>query len=203
MMYLSSGLLCLTLLSLKRSAATCTLHKLSSLLQARIINLYSRQRSVSIFHLSLCPPQGFDFREFLFTKLINAEYACYKAEKFAKLEVRATQKCECLLRLCMHISALNMLVCLACIMLTHLSTEFNFKCQYHLFHQIYHNCVEQQSPRKRSQACVSVMLMYCFKNSSPQNNGNSVCNHTHNQMKFLCRQIISQTFWEKNDAELN
>lgn len=53
MMYLSSGLLCLTLLSLKRSAATCTLHKLSSLLQARIINLYSRQHSVSIFHLSL------------------------------------------------------------------------------------------------------------------------------------------------------
>ncbi|XP_056131460.1 rap1 GTPase-activating protein 1 isoform X1 [Lampris incognitus] len=29
-----------------------------------------------------------EFREFLFTKLINAEYACYKAEKFAKLEER-------------------------------------------------------------------------------------------------------------------
>ncbi|XP_036955897.1 rap1 GTPase-activating protein 1 isoform X8 [Acanthopagrus latus] len=32
--------------------------------------------------------KGLDFREFLFTKLINAEYACYKAEKFAKLEER-------------------------------------------------------------------------------------------------------------------
>uniref|UniRef100_A0AAY5KUQ9 Rap-GAP domain-containing protein n=1 Tax=Esox lucius TaxID=8010 RepID=A0AAY5KUQ9_ESOLU len=33
--------------------------------------------------------KGHEFREFLFTKLINAEFACYKAEKFAKLEVRA------------------------------------------------------------------------------------------------------------------
>ncbi|KAM8868513.1 rap1 GTPase-activating protein 1 isoform 2-T2 [Synchiropus picturatus] len=32
--------------------------------------------------------KGPEFREFLFTKLINAEYACYKAEKFAKLEER-------------------------------------------------------------------------------------------------------------------
>lgn len=31
--------------------------------------------------------QGPEFQEFLLTKLINAEYACYKAEKFAKLEV--------------------------------------------------------------------------------------------------------------------
>nr|XP_046166617.1 rap1 GTPase-activating protein 1-like isoform X8 [Oncorhynchus gorbuscha] len=30
--------------------------------------------------------KGHEFHEFLFTKLINAEYACYKAEKFAKLE---------------------------------------------------------------------------------------------------------------------
>ena len=30
---------------------------------------------------------GNDFREFLLTKLINAEHACYKAEKFASLEV--------------------------------------------------------------------------------------------------------------------
>lgn len=35
------------------------------------------------------PPQGPEFQEFLLTKLINAEYACYKAEKFAKLEVGA------------------------------------------------------------------------------------------------------------------
>lgn len=33
--------------------------------------------------------QGPEFQEFLLTKLINAEYACYRAEKFAKLEVRA------------------------------------------------------------------------------------------------------------------
>ncbi|XP_078278098.1 rap1 GTPase-activating protein 2-like isoform X8 [Rhinoraja longicauda] len=32
--------------------------------------------------------QGPEFREFLLTKLINAESACYKSEKFAKLEVR-------------------------------------------------------------------------------------------------------------------
>lgn len=45
-------------------------------------------------HLTLfsLPPrcggsQGPEFQEFLLTKLINAEYACYKAEKFAKLEV--------------------------------------------------------------------------------------------------------------------
>uniref|UniRef100_A0A7M4FCP2 RAP1 GTPase activating protein n=1 Tax=Crocodylus porosus TaxID=8502 RepID=A0A7M4FCP2_CROPO len=35
---------------------------------------------------SWAAPQGTDFQEFLLTKLINAEYACYKAEKFAKLE---------------------------------------------------------------------------------------------------------------------
>lgn len=29
-----------------------------------------------------------EFKEFLLTKLINAENACYKAEKFAKLELR-------------------------------------------------------------------------------------------------------------------
>ncbi|EMP24870.1 Rap1 GTPase-activating protein 1 [Chelonia mydas] len=32
--------------------------------------------------------KGLDFQEFLLPKLINAEYACYKAEKFAKLEER-------------------------------------------------------------------------------------------------------------------
>ncbi|XP_029433804.1 rap1 GTPase-activating protein 1 isoform X5 [Rhinatrema bivittatum] len=32
--------------------------------------------------------KGQEFQEFLLTKLINAEYACYKAEKFAKLEER-------------------------------------------------------------------------------------------------------------------
>ncbi|XP_031659767.1 rap1 GTPase-activating protein 1-like isoform X10 [Oncorhynchus kisutch] len=32
--------------------------------------------------------KGPEFQEFLFTKLINAEYACCKAEKFAKLEER-------------------------------------------------------------------------------------------------------------------
>lgn len=37
--------------------------------------------------------QGPEFQEFLLTKLINAEYACYKAEKFAKLEVRMAPAC--------------------------------------------------------------------------------------------------------------
>lgn len=31
---------------------------------------------------------GPEFKEFLLTKLINAENACYKADKFAKLEQR-------------------------------------------------------------------------------------------------------------------
>uniref|UniRef100_A0A8C4UK06 RAP1 GTPase activating protein n=1 Tax=Falco tinnunculus TaxID=100819 RepID=A0A8C4UK06_FALTI len=35
--------------------------------------------------------KGPEFQEFLLTKLINAEYACYKAEKFAKLEVGANE----------------------------------------------------------------------------------------------------------------
>lgn len=30
---------------------------------------------------------GPEFKEFLLTKLVNAENACYKAQKFAKLEV--------------------------------------------------------------------------------------------------------------------
>ncbi|NXH13719.1 RPGP1 protein, partial [Bucco capensis] len=35
--------------------------------------------------------KGPEFQEFLLTKLINAEYACYKAEKFAKLEEGRTR----------------------------------------------------------------------------------------------------------------
>lgn len=33
--------------------------------------------------------RGVEFKEFLLTKLVNAENAAYKAEKFAKLEVNA------------------------------------------------------------------------------------------------------------------
>lgn len=36
-----------------------------------------------------CLFQGPEFREFLLTKLTNAENACCKSDKFAKLEVRA------------------------------------------------------------------------------------------------------------------
>ena len=36
-----------------------------------------------------CLFQGLEFREFLLTKLTNAENACCKSDKFAKLEVRA------------------------------------------------------------------------------------------------------------------
>lgn len=40
---------------------------------------------------------GPDFKQFLLTKLVNAENACYKAHKFAKLEVRiAIRKCSVL-----------------------------------------------------------------------------------------------------------
>lgn len=35
--------------------------------------------------------QGAEFREFLLTKLTNAENACCKSDKFAKLEVRICQ----------------------------------------------------------------------------------------------------------------
>ena len=38
--------------------------------------------------------KGSEFREFLLTKLINAEHACYKADRFAKLEVRTKPKVE-------------------------------------------------------------------------------------------------------------
>lgn len=33
--------------------------------------------------------RGVEFKEFLLTKLVNAENAAYKAEKFSKLEVRS------------------------------------------------------------------------------------------------------------------
>lgn len=32
--------------------------------------------------------QGPEFRDFLLTKLINAELACYKSDRFARLEVK-------------------------------------------------------------------------------------------------------------------
>jgi hypothetical protein len=49
--------------------------------------------------------KGPDFKDFLLTKLINAENACYKAEKFAKLEVNisiayTSQKQEYCICLC-------------------------------------------------------------------------------------------------------
>ena len=40
------------------------------------------------FTFSLLFFQGPEFRDFILTKLINAETACYQAEQFAKLEVR-------------------------------------------------------------------------------------------------------------------
>lgn len=50
----------------------------------------------SLVHYHCLPfAQGPEFHEFLFTKLINAEYACYKAEKFAKLEVRVACNANC------------------------------------------------------------------------------------------------------------
>jgi hypothetical protein len=42
------------------------------------------RRVLNLFHLF----QGAEFREFLLTKLTNAENACCKSDKFAKLEVR-------------------------------------------------------------------------------------------------------------------
>lgn len=35
--------------------------------------------------------QGPEFREFLLTKLINAELACYKSDRFARLEVKTPE----------------------------------------------------------------------------------------------------------------
>lgn len=43
--------------------------------------------------LPLLLPQSPEFREFLLTKLINAENACCKSDKFAKLEVTLTAFC--------------------------------------------------------------------------------------------------------------
>lgn len=47
-------------------------------------------------------PHGPEFREFLLTKLINAENACYKAQKFANLEVSFINKQGSLIRLVMN-----------------------------------------------------------------------------------------------------
>lgn len=50
------------------------------------------RQDVPFFGPTLPTPAIFDhgpeFKEFLLTKLVNAENACYKAEKFAKLELR-------------------------------------------------------------------------------------------------------------------
>lgn len=49
--------------------------------------VYHLTLPLSLF-LSLCLSlKGPEFRDFLLTKLINAENACYKSDKFAKLEV--------------------------------------------------------------------------------------------------------------------
>ncbi len=45
--------------------------------------------------------KGPEFREFLLTKLINAETACYKAERFSKLEV-------CTFRVVRELAALSL-----------------------------------------------------------------------------------------------
>lgn len=48
-----------------------------------------------VFWLNICNwcVQGPEFREFLLTKLINAELASYKSDRFARLEVQ-TQQCS-------------------------------------------------------------------------------------------------------------
>ena len=56
---------------------------------------------------------GDDFREFLLTKLINAEHACYKAEKFASLEVR-TNCCYVTLVIRSVWSKYHLLSCYSC-----------------------------------------------------------------------------------------
>lgn len=60
----------------------------NSLTQFIFTSIHRKLAVSPIVPLCICFPQGLEFHEFLFTKLINAEYACYKAEKFAKLEVR-------------------------------------------------------------------------------------------------------------------
>lgn len=52
-----------------------------------MVQCYQLQGSAGVQPPSLAP-QSPEFREFLLTKLINAENACCKSDKFAKLEVR-------------------------------------------------------------------------------------------------------------------
>jgi hypothetical protein len=70
---------------------------------SRILNIVDRYKvsvtardDVPFFGPTLPSPavfkKGPDFKDFLLTKLINAENACYKAEKFAKLEVNISEK---------------------------------------------------------------------------------------------------------------
>lgn len=54
-----------------------------------------RVLSLRVFCASVVSPQSPEFREFLLTKLINAENACCKSDKFAKLEV-TLPTCPCL-----------------------------------------------------------------------------------------------------------
>lgn len=55
---------------------------------------YAESYDSGCFPPWLSPHQSPEFREFLLTKLINAENACCKSDKFAKLEVTSpTRPC--------------------------------------------------------------------------------------------------------------
>lgn len=77
--------------------------------------LSSSLPSTLLVHLTL-PPflslsfQGPEFRDFLLTKLINAENACYKSDKFAKLEVTHTTTLKTPQHAFNHPSALSIII---------------------------------------------------------------------------------------------
>lgn len=70
---------------------SCVIIHLQSQCGAQLISVMQLKVTLAdcpVFCVSASTPlQGPEFRDFLLTKLINAENACYKSDKFAKLEV--------------------------------------------------------------------------------------------------------------------
>jgi len=111
----------------------CSLHRVQSWILGSLWELraeYARvwrlkRRScgwVSLLSVYVCSLlQGPEFREFLLTKLINAETACYKSERFARLEVRRgdTRVCVCFVCVCAYVrtcvhTCQSVCVCVCC-----------------------------------------------------------------------------------------
>lgn len=152
MTYLSLGLPCLTLPFSKRSAVSHTPHDLISPFTSAYRKTLFSPGSVSVFAFA----QGPEFHEFLFTKLINAEYACYKAEKFAKLEVRAIWNVNCTIELWLPAVYVRAWVCI-CVCLHSWACQLAQVCILLAVNQVIPAITEQIS--SNSHLCHADMLL--------------------------------------------